>query len=219
MKTSIILILFANILALTQCSKENVDGHIEPIYVKHYINNYRAVEQFYFETDASDSLVFWFDGRLYTEDSKDSDIQTCFLELAELNGDVCDRKIPGFYAMFPRIAYENLASLDIRCDKNWDAVHPAGISLSDICVFGSWSYASCIASDYNNLTPEWISKKVEDLTTGDMKMLTSWNQQKLWRSSLKFLSFPSEAGTYTLTVTFTTVKGNMLSAKQKIIIL
>lgn len=219
MKTLIMFASFAGVFAFTGCRNEDEIGRIDPIYVKHFINNYRAVERFFLEANGSDSLEFWFDGRLYSEDSKNSDDMALFLEFAEMNGDDCNRKLPGHYVIVPRVAFENIVSFDIRCDKSWDEAHPAGVSLGDICVMGTWSYADCITGDYKYLTPGWIANRVENLTDGDMKMMmASWDRQQLWRSSLKFLNYPSATGTYTLTVTIKTFKGNELSAKQILVV-
>ena len=121
---------------------------------------------------------------------------------------------------------DNFTEMHVVSNADWDAAHPAGTLLDDILLTRMYSYAKFIHGGYHLEDNEGefinhfrclnvIKKRVSELTPSDMEIiaLSMEDPNPTTKSpAIIFTSAPTLAKTHTLTLTWTTVEGNVKTA-------
>lgn len=110
----------------------------------------------------------------------------------------------------PALAYP-IEKMTIKCDKDFDAEHPAGEPLDDIVNLKYTTYHKFIESEYKITfdNPRWNDPEEEVLllpfnsVNADVTKLVGANLAHYSIGNIKFVSVPEELGDYTFTLEVT----------------
>ena len=106
---------------------------------------------------------------------------------------------------------KDFTSIDIVCDKEYDALHPAGKSLADIVDCKVTSIYPWIKGGYAGTTAQTISKQLSSMQLDDMTMISLFPFVKL-----TFKSAPSVKGEYSFRITMKTDDGLIYEIDQDV---
>lgn len=233
MKLYKIICLLA-ILSSYSCEEERMG--IEAFYAENYINRYydggielRMLERYYGAPDPTilqtGFVIAPSGGIEYGPWYYDSYAKEQFLKIAERNGDTSfNREVWGGDQLGEAFA-DNFLELHVVSNADWDETHLAGNPLDDILLAYLDSYAKIIHDGYKinghdidfSKKDNFITckKMVSELTSADMKMLCyslNYYGSDTRNPMIVFTSAPTLAKTHTLTLSWTTVEGNVKTA-------
>lgn len=221
MKLKMLLgLLLAALIMGTSCDDEKNDGIQTPRYYEYFIGTYcsmdLALEPGYVDEQGKMCLVRLTRGennvRFNSPDYSNPNHVTQFLKIAKRNGD--DFKgtdYPLFW--YERMALsDNLVSIHITSDSDWDASHPAGTPLDEQFEINLNSFTEYLRngyafSDTSSVNPDPIIsgarnivKKVSELTADELAIIQ-------YNPVFTVLSSPTLAEEHTLTFTLTNTDG------------
>ena len=213
-----------------------------PAYVTHYFTDLKEIT---LEVSTGDPCLHIY---LMTESScgihSRGEDKELYDELCRKHHDTAYNQrvslIDGTIVESPAYSGIDFLSVDVCTDKDFDALHPAGSSLSDIVRFFSLSpyryilngYSTDYGFDFDALSDSGqkgmeahkrrkgtghdelcpIDKLVKDLEPGDLTLLGEGSFYPIWVGSLYFETQPDTPGEYTITLTMRTDTDEVFSA-------
>lgn len=200
----------------TRKQTEEWDGSsISQVTSKYFITEYVTITKIRVNTNVDGCVDLRLGGNCYsTLGGKDYEHYEKILYFSELYGDTnYDKKVSGW--AHTALAYP-IEKMSIRCDKDFDAEHPAGVPLDDIVNLDFSTYDKFIKSGYKSLNdnPWWYDKEEElfllpfESVNADVTRLAkvilevdcltnSWNN---FFARFRFGSTPETPGEYTFTL-------------------
>ena len=189
---------------LTFCSCSWGEDYWTDSYVEAYdeINGLR-IHQF-----TSGSITFIGTGRSASIKSTGED-KVWFDRICHENGDFTyGREVRLMYGMPGICAYTpNIASIDVYCEDDFDASHPAGSSINEYIKIAYGHAGDYIASGYKD--PPYPDLRIQkrqlsEITPEDLKVL-------LYDPELLFVTKPEKTGIHSLKVVLKTADGKEYS--------
>lgn len=119
----------------------------------------------------------------------------------------------------PAIAYP-IEKMTIKCDKDFDAEHPAGKPLDDIVKFDFDTYYDFVKSEYTSYkdNPWWLDPEEEEFSlllnsvNADVTKLVGADLGFYSIGNIRFVSVPEELGEYKFTLE-TTIDGEVFKSE------
>jgi hypothetical protein len=162
MKRSILFMLLTAMFVLCGCKKETEERISGAVFSKSLVMLYiHPDEATYMEHNTKGGFTFSFDGeRLYGKNPE-------FIKLSTQYGDTLFNRYTVPY-VFKAIA-DSINSVEIICDKDIDANHKAGESLTDIFMLRALSPINSIKNEYK------VTNQVDDIGLyDDTHHISSW---------------------------------------------
>lgn len=220
MKTKMLLCLILPVLILgTSCDDEKVDGRQDPRYYEYFIGTYCSMDLALkpgLEVEPGKmAMVYLIRGEnnvlFSSPDLPSPSHVTQFLEIAERNGDDFKRNDYPLFWNSRMALSDNLVSIEITSNADWDETHPAGTSLNDLFEITLNSFTEYMRNGYafreSSGQPDpvirgarRIIKPVSELTPDELAIIQS-------DPSFAVRSTPTLAEEHTLTFTLTNTDG------------
>lgn len=181
----------------------------EDIWTDSYIEEYYEINGLRIHQLTSGSITFIGSGRSASIKSTGED-KVWFDRICHENGDFTySREVRLMYGMPGIIAYTpDIVSIDVYCEDDFDASHPAGSSLNDYIKIKYRSVWSYIAAGYTGPDPypelRVKTRQLSEITPEDLKVL-------LYDPELLFVTKPEKTGIHSLKVVLKTADGKEYS--------
>ena len=179
----------------------------EDIWTDSYIEEYYEINGLRIHQLTSGSITFIGTGRSASIKSTGED-KVWFDRICHENGDFTySREVCLMYGMPDIIAYTpDIVSIDVLCEDDFDASHPAGSSLNDYIKIAYGHAGDYIASGYKDPPyPDLRRQKrqLSEITPEDLKVLLY--------AELLFVTEPEKTGIHSLKIVLKTADGKEYS--------
>lgn len=179
---NILFVLLGGLFFMAGCDNDSVVGKVHYVYKDYLIDAYISVDELHVNSRQQSLPEIYFSGTVYRSDAQDVAEREEFERLAALHGGRVDREIaiPETYnydmklGLFVTYA-EDFLSVDVSCDQDWNATHPAGSSLNDVFILSFYSFAPFIYNGNSGYALTEIAKRADEFVEGDLDMLAHRN--------------------------------------------
>lgn len=201
---------------ISGCSSDNsgfTGTHL--IYKEYLVDAYVKAEGMNVNLLNDVTIGIFFSGPEYSIISDNASDVAKFKELAVIHKDNFQKElaVDFSYSVGDYISYaENFNKIEVSSSISWDAEHPAGSSLGDLCYLVAYSFAPTLNGNVSAGGLTYIRKLIDELSEEDLKLLMAGSIQLGFFGQMSFMLQPQ-----TITITVWLESGAKFTVKQKII--